>query len=284
MSAPRPLEITDLIGPGGAHGPADAASLLQARGQSRAARLVAALPADGATFDRPALEAIQLGIHYELQRLEDELSLARVVAQHLRPLVDSLRAKTGGPVRVVDVGCGIGFLMRALAHGGWLGDGVELVGVERNAVLAREAQRLAAAESLAVTFTSGAALAPGVAIANPATTIMISSGVTHHIDPLDLASFFAEHEGVGVAAFAHWDLQPTTWAVVGSWLFHRARMRMAIARHDGVVSTRRAHRADVLLAAAREGAPSYVVECVDGHPLVPNPLRVLRPIIGVRQS
>ncbi len=279
----RELEITDLIGAGGARGPADGAARLRERGQRRAARMVARLPACDGEFDRDRVDALQLRIHYELQRLEDELSLAHLVAQHLKPLVEDIRGDRGGVVRVVDVGCGIGFLLRAIAHGGWLGPGVELVGVDRNPVLVRESRRLADAESLAADFRDGDAFSGSGAIADPDATVVISSGVMHHIPPEDLVAFFAAHERSGVAAFAHWDLQPTAWAVLGSWLFHQARMRSAIARHDGVLSTRRAHTAATLLAAARAGAPSYRAECADGHALVPNPLRVLRPIIGVRK-
>jgi hypothetical protein len=80
--------------------------------------------------------------------------------------------------------------------------------------------------------------------------------------------------------FAHWDISPGPWATAGAWMFHQARMREAVSRHDGVMSARRAHSAGILLAAARQGAPDYRVDCNDGPTWRPCLSDVLRPLIG----
>ncbi|WP_114202434.1 hypothetical protein [Janibacter anophelis] len=100
----------------------------------------------------------------------------------------------------------------------------------------------------------------------------------HHIPATDLLGFFAAHHEVGVAAFVHYDPEPGWLTNAGSWLFHRARMREAVSRHDGNLSMRRAHPADVLLAAVGQGAPGYVAHCRSGQSV----LRVLRPVTGTR--
>jgi len=86
-----------------------------------------------------------------------------------------------------------------------------------------------------------------------------------------------------VAAFAHWDIAPCFWSTLGAWVFHRARMREAVSRHDGVLSARRAHPAETLLAAAERGAPRYRVRVDEGSRWHPRAIDVLRPIVGERR-
>jgi hypothetical protein len=93
---------------------------------------------------------------------------------------------------------------------------------------------------------------------------------------------FAAHEALDVSAFAHFDVDPSRWATAGAWVFHQARMREPISRHDGVLSARRAHPADRLLAAATNGAPDYRVTCHDAPTWRPALAEVLRPIVGTR--
>jgi len=109
----------------------------------------------------------------------------------------------------------------------------------------------------------------------------MSTGLLHHLPGPDLPQFFAGQARLGVAAFAHWDIVPGAWSTLGAWVFHQARMREAVSRHDGVVSARRSHRADVLLAAARSGAPDYQVAVLETK-RHPRALDVLRPVLGVR--
>lgn len=65
---------------------------------------------------------------------------------------------------------------------------------------------------------------------------------------------------------------------LGAWVFHRARMRVALSRHDGNLSARRAHPAAVLLAAVAEGTPGYAAQCMAGQSV----RHVVRPVIGTK--
>jgi hypothetical protein len=91
--APRPLEITDLLWPvdsGGALVPvvkADVLDQLRASGQRRATRIVLAIPAADGILDRDFVDALGFRVHCELQRLGEELQLARRVAALLSPIV-----------------------------------------------------------------------------------------------------------------------------------------------------------------------------------------------------
>lgn len=95
------------------------------------------------------------------------------------------------------------------------------------------AGELARADGCRARFVVGDAFEPGLAIEDPEATVVISSGVLHHIPATDLPGFFAAHHEAGVAAFAHYDPEPGPLTSLGAWVFHRARMRVALSRHDG---------------------------------------------------
>ena len=287
-STQRPVELTDLLWrcdrDTGQRIPVhveDVVAALRARGQHRAARVAASIPAAAGVFEEDAVDALMVRVHCELQRLGEELQLPRRVAATLsdwaRPL---LLEQPTVRLRVVDVGCGLGYVIRWLAAHRVLGPDVELVGVDLNSTLIERATTLADEESLQCRFVTGDAFTPGVAIDDPARTIVISSGVLHHFAPNELPGFFAAQQASGVSTFAHWDIAPSTWATLGAWLFHRARMREAVSRHDGVLSARRAHSARTLLSAAHQGAPDYDVHCLDIPSWAPPFSKVLRPIVG----
>lgn len=283
----RALEITDLLRPRdpatGVRKPVEieaALARLEAAGQSRAARILRRLPAQGGRLDDDEVDALLLRVHRELQRLAEELQLPRRLAEWLSEAVAPLSPSERDPVHVVDVGCGIGYVIRWLAACKALGPGVELVGVDLDAALVQEARRLAVVEELDCRFVVDDALSPAEAIADPGRTIVISTGFLHHFDEDELVEFFAAQQRSAVSAFAHWDVDPSGWATIGAWLFHRSRMREQVSRYDGVLSARRAHRASVLLAAAAAGAPRYQVDCQDGPRWRPTFSEVLRPIVG----
>lgn len=148
--------------------------------------------------------------------------------------------------------------------------------------LVAEARRLAGREGLAYRFAQGDAFKPGLAVKAGAYSIVISSGLMHHLSESELAEFFAAQSRLGVAAFAHWDIVPCLWSAVGAWVFHRARMREPISRYDGVLSARRSYTASVLEAAARIGAPGYDIRVLEGSRWHPRALDVLRPVVGIR--
>lgn len=283
---PGDVEITDLLWPLDGSGDrlpvvqTEVVSLLSDRGQRQAARIVARMPSRGGCIDEAFLDALAVRVHHELQRLGEELQLDRRVAALLEEPLRRLRASGTGPVRVVDVGCGTGHVVRAAAAHRYFSPDVELVGVDLNPVVIGEARRLARLEGLDCEFVNGDAFAPGTAITDPARTIVISTGLLHHLGEADLTELFAVQARLGVAGFAHWDIAPCVWSTVGAWLFHQARMREPVSRHDGVLSARRAHSAQTLLAAARAAAAGYAPTVLEGPRWYPRALDVLRPVVG----
>jgi len=282
-----PLEITDLLwhAEDGIRSPvrqADVVRLLRERGQRRAARIVAALPSSGGDLDQDAVDALGLRVHRELSRLGEELQLAHRVAATVEQLI-ARRGLAERPVRLLDVGCGLGHVLRTIAVHRLLPAHVELVGADLNPVLIAEAEHLAAREAPGVRFAAVDAFEPGTLVTDGSETVVVSTGVLHHVAPEELATFFSAHTALGVAAFAHWDIAPCRWSTLGAWVFHRARMREAVSRHDGVLSARRAHAGATLLRAAVEGADGYDITVDEGGRWHPRALDVLRPIVGIRR-
>lgn len=284
----RPLEITDLLWPLNADGHRipvvidEVIEQLLDRGQRRAAAIVRTMPAIDGHLDPHYVDRLGIRVHCELQRLTEELQLGRRVTELLVTAVRRLRESGPGPVRIVDIGCGLGYVIRSMAARADLDHEVELVGVDLNPVLIDEARRLAIHEGLRCHFVHGDALRAGVAIDDGPRTIVISTGLLHHLNESDLAGFFAGQADLGVAAFAHWDVAPCFWSTLGAWVFHRARMREPVSRHDGVLSARRAYPAAVLESAARSGAPTYACEVREGSRWHPRAIDVLRPLVGWR--
>ncbi|MGO8957480.1 MAG: class I SAM-dependent methyltransferase [Streptosporangiaceae bacterium] len=252
-------------------------------GQRRAARIVSRMPSPDGVLDPDYVDALGIRVHCELLRLSEELQFGRRVEALLSPLIAGLRTAGPGIIRVVDVGCGLGYVLRSLAAAPRLGSDVQLVGVDLNLALINRARDLAAQEGLACQLICGDALDPQIAIEDAARTIVISSGLMHHMPEQALPGFFASQADLGVAAFAHWDIAPCLWSTIGAWVFHQARMREPVSRHDGVVSARRAHPAATLQAAVQSGAPGYTTQVVDGPRWHPRGLDVLRPVVGFRR-
>ncbi|WP_405943104.1 class I SAM-dependent methyltransferase [Streptomyces sp. NBC_00207] len=252
---------------------------LRESGDERAARIVAGLPAgpDG-VLDPDAVDRLLISVHTELQRLSEELRIGERLVQLLGPLFTAIRetdGRHGGPYRLVDVGCGLGYLVRWLAATNALGTDVELVGVDLDAALVGEAGHLAREEGLNCRFVHGNAFD-----LPQAATVYVSTGVLHHFRGPALAEFFQTQAASPAQAFCHFDIAATRLAPIGAWIFHRARMRHPLGRHDGVVSARRVHSDETLLSAA--AAPGI-------RPLLYEPrgaanpfCTTLRPVIGVR--
>ncbi len=289
VTADRPLEITDLLWQAGREGErlpvrkAEVLTHLAERSQRRAVRIVSRMPSPEGVLDPEYVDALGIRVHCELLRLSEELQFGHRIAAQLTPMVARLRAAGSGVIRVVDVGCGLGYALRSLAAGSALGPDVQLVGLDSNPALVARARDLAAQEELACQFICGDAFSPQAAVHDAARTIFISSGLMHHIPQSGLPGFFAVQARIGIAAFAHWDIAPCLWSTLGAWVFHQARMREPVSRHDGVMSARRAHPAAALEDAARAGAPSYHVLVLEGPRWHPRGLDVLRPIVGFRQ-
>ncbi|MEY9850289.1 SAM-dependent methyltransferase [Streptacidiphilus sp. BW17] len=279
------LEISDLITavePDSGHRlpvrRAEVIQRLRESGDKRAARIVARLPVDGdGVLDPVAVDRLLIGVHTELQRLSEELRIGERLVHLLGPLFAAIRAAAvqPGPYRLVDVGCGLGYLLRWLASTDALGPDVELVGVDLNAALVGEADRLASKEGLNCRFIHGNAFE-----LPEAASVYVSTGVLHHFRGPALAEFFQAQAASPAQAFCHFDIAATSLAPIGAWMFHRARMRHPLGRHDGVVSALRAHSDEALLRAATVPGIRALLHDPRG---TANPFcTTLRPIIGVR--
>jgi SAM-dependent methyltransferase len=226
----------------------------QSLNNSQAVRIIEKLPAgpDG-NLEPAKMDQLLVTVHCEMQRISEEFQHGRRMAELLNPLLRAIRDQNSSEsLRVVDIGCGTGYVLRWLAAHRALDDDVKLIGADYNPALIAEAQRLAGIEKLSCEFI----VANAFRLAEPA-SVYISTGILHHFRGRDLVDLFAQHACRGPRAFLHFDFHQSAFAPYGSWLFHAVRMRQPLARHDGVLSAVRAYSVDELLAAARTGAPAF---------------------------
>lgn len=248
-----------------------------ARHGMRTGRAVLDAIPGGGTLDAAAVDGVLIRAHTELQRLALEFRNGVRLLQLLRPVLAVLRARTPGrPLRVVDIGCGLGFVVRWLSAYGGLGDDVELLGCDFNPALIGLAQRLSREEGLRCEFR----VANAFSLERRA-DVFLSTGVLHHLRGDDLARFFAQQAQAGARALLHCDIKASWAAPLGAWLFHQARMREPLARHDGVLSAVRAHPTATLLDAARVGGRPLRFALQDGAWRPLPLLRTLNTVVGL---
>jgi SAM-dependent methyltransferase len=248
-------------------------------GNRRAAQIVEAIPERDGVLDPEAVDRILITSHCEMQRISEEFQHGQRVLELLQPLLITIREASAfeRTLRIVDIGCGTGYVIRWLAANAAFGEGVELIGADYNVALVEEARRLASVEGLPCSFV----VANAFQLAEPA-SIYLSTGILHHFRGDGLTQFFRQHEQPGTSAFIHFDFQPTPVAPLGSWLFHTVRMRQPLAKHDGVLSAVRAHSGQTLLQAAKEGAPGFL-SAIYGARFWHLPLpRVFHTLAGIR--
>ncbi|MBX3172568.1 MAG: class I SAM-dependent methyltransferase [Candidatus Eremiobacteraeota bacterium] len=250
---------------------------LQELGMTRAYRIVHGIAHARDCLDGEAVDHILLRAHTELQRLSLEFRVGEQLARLLRPLVRLLLEEGLIRVRIVDIGCGQGYGLRWLAAHGRLPAEVELVGCDYNACLIASARRLAEQEGLAARFLTANALR----LDQPA-HIFISTGVLHHFRGQALDDFLQGQWGA--RALLHLDVKASWAAYPGAWVFHQARMREALARHDGVLSAVRAHPGDRLLRAARRLHSPLKFSLLDGQPSLLPIFRTLNGLVGLTPS
>lgn len=243
-----------------------------------AVRIVEQMPEQDGVLDPAAVDKILITSHCEMQRMSEEFQHGKRVAELLKPILNALR--DGGvknPIRIVDIGCGTGFVIRWLAASGSLGDDVQLMGVDFNVALLNEAQRLATIENLRCKFE----VANAFRLDEPA-TVFISTGILHHFRDEDLSYLLQQHCRAETCAFVHFDFHSSPMAPLGSWLFHAVRMREPLAKHDGVLSAVRAHKSRYLLDVTRRAAPEFV-SAIYGTRLWRMPIpRVFHSLVGIR--
>jgi SAM-dependent methyltransferase len=246
----------------------------------KALRALNALPDHAGILDNRVIDRMLISTHWEMQRLAEEFYHGHRVWDLLSRVVATIRAAGyHGKLRVIDVGCGIGYTARWLAaHIPLEPHGIEVVGMDLNSTLIREASRLAAAERLNCHFLQGDAFSR-----EHSGSVYLSTGVIHHFRSEALREFLRRHEQPGTFAFLHYDFQPSFLAPFGSWFFHFLRMRTAIAKHDGVLSAVRAHSAATLLDAARSAVPGFA-SGIYGAKIWKTPApRVFHTLLGIRR-
>src|SRR5215217_3690004 len=185
-----------------------------------AVRIVERIPERDGVLDPAAVDKILITSHCEMQRMSEEFQHGKRVAELLKPILDALR--DGGvqnPIRIVDIGCGTGFVIRWLAASGSLGDDVQLRGVDFNVALVNEAKRLATMENLRCKFE----VANAFRLDEPA-TVFLSTGILHHFRNESLSYLLQQHCRPATCAFVHFDFHSSPMAPLGSWLFHVVRM------------------------------------------------------------
>jgi 2-polyprenyl-3-methyl-5-hydroxy-6-metoxy-1,4-benzoquinol methylase len=247
----------------------------------KALRSVQALPEHAGILDDCEIDFLLLTVHWEMQRLAEEFYHGHRVWELLRPVVASIRqAGIRETLRIVDVGCGIGYTTRWLAANIPLADyHIEFIGMDLNATLIAEANRLASVESLPCRFLHADAFAR-----EHSSHILLSTGVIHHFRGDALLGFLRQHDQLETQAFLHFDFQPWFLAPFGSWFFHYLRMRTAIARHDGVLSAVRAYDGHTLTKAARTSAPGFA-SGIYGAKIWNTPIpRVFHTLVGLRHK
>ena len=249
-------------------------------GNRKAIRAVEGLPERDGWLDEQEIDRLLVRTHWEMQRLGEEFYHGPRVYELLRAVIAAIReGGFEGQLKVVDVGCGIGYDIRWLAARTELAKkGVELTGFDLNSALIHEANRLSAAEQLPCRFLHGDAFS-----LDHSGHIFLSTGVIHHFRGPGLREFLERHERPETQAFLHFDFQPWFLAPYGSWFFHFLRMRTALARHDGVLSAARAHSAVTLAEAARCAAPGFA-SGIYGAKIWNTPApRVFHTLLGIRR-
>ena len=214
-----------------------------------ARRVIRRIPHKDGVLCSKAVDTLLVQAHCELQRLWEEFYHAQRVASILDVVIQAIRS-TGiqRELRIVDIGCGSGYVLRWLAAHKKEDIHAKLIGVDFNDALIIQAKKLAVAEDLDVEF-----LVANAFELEEKTDIFLSSGVLHHIPAMELSSFFRAQSRCSPLAFLHFDPQSSWAAPIGSFLFHFARMRTPLARYDGWLSAVRAHSGSVLEESVRVG-------------------------------
>ena len=250
-------------------------------GNSKALRTVQGLPEKDGVLDDREIDMLFLSVHWEMQRLAEEFYHGHRVWELLRCVIASIRqAGVREKLRIADVGCGIGYTTRWLAANVPVADyDIELIGMDLNSTLIREANRLACTERLPCQFLHCDAFSR-----EHRSHVFLSTGVIHHFRGQALIEFLRRHDQPETQGFLHYDFQPSFLAPFGSWFFHQVRMRTPIARHDGVLSAVRAHTGRTLTEAARAAAPHFATG-IYGAKIWNTPApRVFHSLVGLRHN
>jgi SAM-dependent methyltransferase len=175
-----------------------------------------------------------------------------------RPTLDFLerlieRNRPAEMLRIVDVGCGGGDLLRRIERWAKRREvAVKLVGIDLNPYAARAAREFTAANS-AIEWVTGDAFSYDQPI-----DVVVSSLFTHHLAETEIVGFLAWSESVARFGWFVSDLcrEKIPFRLFGPWA--RLMRWHRFVRHDGPVSFRRSFREEdwerMLAAAGIEGA------------------------------
>lgn len=244
--------------------------------QYLAASIAHQIPAVDDVLDSDAVDLMLLRAHSEIQRLSEEFSQGERVRRLLRPIVEALWARGVRPVRIADVGCGIGYVVRWMAKH-WPDPDIEWLGFDYNAALIGAAQALARHEELSCDFIVGNAFR----LEEPV-HIYMSTGVIHHFRGESLHGFFAQQRATDAAALIHFDIQPSWLSPFGAFIFHYARFAEPLGQHDGWCSARRAHSGSKLLTAATDPSGEWLSTLFDHHDSIIPVFRVMQAVLSLR--
>jgi SAM-dependent methyltransferase len=172
---------------------------------------------------------------------------AGAVIGHVAELMGEMPA--GGPVRIVDVACGGGDLLRMVVdrarrmRRGVLGVGIDVSEQVLSCARARAASypelRWVRADALALP------------LAGSSFDIVLCSSFLHHLEAPEAVGLIGALWGVSRRAVVVSDLLPCRSARVSFGLFCRLARLHPVTRHDGLVSLRRARGFGELAAIAR---------------------------------
>jgi hypothetical protein len=106
--------------------------------------------------------------------------------------------------------------------------------------------------------------------------IFVSTGALHHFRDNGLRTILQLQVQRG-AAFVHTDIKQTWAASIGAWVFHQARMREPLARHDGVLSAAGAHSRRTMIDTVQQLPHTHEYGLFDGrHSILPFCVRCSR--------
>jgi hypothetical protein len=75
-----------------------------------------------------------------------------------------------------------------------------------------------------------------------ANLVIVTVAAGNILTPTRIGTFYAALAAIcalGIAAFAHFDVNPGFWSTYGGWVLHQVRMRSPVSRHDGTMSMTR---------------------------------------------
>jgi SAM-dependent methyltransferase len=214
--------------------------------------------AAGELLDEPGIspEIVAANLR-DLEFVNTYLGGAAPVLAHVKPVLQ--RASTDRPLEILDIACGGGDLLRAIAHlAHTMGHAVRGVGVDANPLVIGWARAQAMGLSGLRWIRADALCLP---FAASSFDVVTCSTFLHHLQPDDAVPFLARARSIARTCLIVSDLMRSHSVSVGfaalAWVLDLA----PITRRDGAISLRRAYTPDELDRLARAaGLTGYRIE------------------------